>query len=145
MPYISRPFLDLLDLADVSPERVNAVIDRRLARGDDTRMRPNEYYPTLLRKVTGVPVVAISRRSMHLLMSIESNKPFWHYHERNRNRCTLVLAADIPSTLHAALIGRGSGQLAATSSCLGQIPITGFIDDDPCGTNALLRPAWLRF
>lgn len=140
---ISQPLLELMRAASVRPERVDQLMERRIARGDDTILRPGAHYTRLVRQATGVPVVSLARRNRHLLMTIESRQPFWTYIEHSRNACLLSLPAQIPETAKLALIGRASQCLAVIGTPLDDIRIAGF-DDDPRWTVARLQPEWWK-
>ena len=141
---ISAPLLKLCQASGAHPERINAVVDARLARGQDTRMRPGDHYPSLLRRKTGVPVVGVARASRHLLVEIESRHPHWRYRERTRNQCTLWIPATVPETLKIALVGRPARALVLTIDIIDDLKI-GALADDGDWTRVSLSPDWTLF
>jgi hypothetical protein len=144
--WISQALEDLLSNANLDAGKLNAVIERRLVREDDARMRPGDYYPRMIRKRTGMPVVRISRRHRRLLAVVESRSPFWSYNEYSSNCCELRFWAWIPETMKIALVGRIAGHLTATTPVVDVLPIAAF-NDPPWSAGwieARLAPVWRK-
>lgn len=141
---VSAPLLELLRASHADPRRLNTVVERRLARGRDARMRPGDHYPALLRRQTGVPVVGISREHRRLLLHIESRNPLWRYEERGGGACLLHVAALLPETVKLALRGRPARNLAPTADVIDELVIDR-VEDDGGWSEIWLRPEWRRF
>lgn len=114
----------------------------RARTGGAAAARP--HYPRTLRARSNIPVVAIARRSRHLLLYIESRSPLWHYREDSRNAYWLAVAARLPDVLQAALVGGTVARLIATGTPLDAVTIADFGPERNGWTDVRLAPQWVR-
>ena len=106
---MSNVLFRALEIAEVAPERIDRVFERRL-RYNMGAMREIDHFPRLISRVTGVRVERMRRLNRYLL--IEFGRPGFIYREFSRNQCQLILKGEVPDTVRSALVGEPVASLA---------------------------------